>query len=88
MTENLKLTAYEFIPLLAEGQFGVALVSVGLAFAVTDIVLRTELPNEWAAPEFIGLIAFAGLQVVFGSLERLVFARSERNVKSAGANKP
>jgi hypothetical protein len=86
LIDNVELAADRFIVLLAKDSFGVVLVSFGLAFALVGVVLRTTRPDEWATPEFLGLMAFASLLTVLGCLERLVFTRPER--RAGGGTRP
>ena len=74
----------DIVNLFGEAGFGAVLVAMGTAIALTSMWLRLEFTKEWAAPEFVGLLSFGALQVVLGSVERLVLANSSKTSREGG----
>lgn len=54
--------------ILNVGHWGIAIASVGFAFAVTAVASRFDSPVDIAAPEFIACLAFAAVICVVGGV--------------------
>jgi hypothetical protein len=53
-----------------------SLIALGTSFAAADIGARVDDSQVWTTPEFLSLLGFAALLVIFGCLERLLQVRS------------